>query len=116
TKSLSIALKPRAQRVARLAYQSLPLNARVKNAMAGLIYRAAGSLFEGTVHYEMWRRSGKLNLPAIATQGVIAANEIQDVLSRLVVPSSESPVVSVIIPSYGNLPVTLTCLASIVRH
>jgi GT2 family glycosyltransferase/glycosyltransferase involved in cell wall biosynthesis len=116
TKSVSDALKPRARRLARIVYQRLPLSARVKNAMAGLVYRVAGPLFEGTVHYEMWRRKGKPHLPAIASKGVIQRDDIPAVLSSLVVPSSEAPLVSVIIPSYGNLPVTLTCLASIARH
>jgi GT2 family glycosyltransferase len=116
TSSVITALKPRMQRLARNTYHRLPLNSHVKNALAGCIYRIAGPLFEGVVHYEMWRRSGKPNLPAVATQGVIAPNEIQSVLSSLVLPVSSAPLVSVVIPSYGNLPVTLTCLASIARH
>lgn len=115
-KSVSDALKPKARRLARLVYQRLPLGARVKNAMAGLVYRIAGPLFEGTVHYETWRRKDKPHLPEIASKGVIQRDDIPAILSSLVVPSSEAPLVSVIIPSYGNLPVTLTCLASIARH
>lgn len=110
------AVKPRLQKYARAVYHRIPLNSRIKNLLAGCVYRIAGPMFEGVVHYEMWRRSGKPNLPTIATQGVIAADEIQSVLSNLVLPSSERPLVSVVIPSYGNLPVTLTCLASIARH
>jgi GT2 family glycosyltransferase len=115
-RSVSLALKPRLQSLARTAYHRLPLSARVKNAFARCVYRVAGSMFEGTVHYEMWRRSGRPNLPALAIQGVIAPDEIQSVLRSLVLPISAAPLVSVIIPSYGNLPVTLTCLASIARH
>jgi O-antigen biosynthesis protein len=110
------ALKPRLQRFARGVYHRLPMNTHVKNVLAGCVYRVAGHMFEGVVHYEMWRRSGKPNLPAMAIQGVIAADEIQSVLSNLVLPTSETPLVTVVIPSYGNLPVTLTCLASIARH
>ncbi len=110
------ALKPRLQHYARAAYHRLPLSLGVKNTLAGCVYRIAGPMFEGLVHYEMWRRSGRANLPVIATQGVIAADEIQTVLSNLVLPQSSKPLVSVVIPSYGNLPVTLTCLASIARH
>jgi len=109
-------LKPRLQRFARNAYHRLPLSARFKNVLASCVYRVAGSMFEGVVHYEMWRRSGLPNLPAAAIQGVIAADEIQTVLSTLVLPLSATPLVSVVIPSYGNLPMTLTCLASIARH
>ncbi|WP_202966624.1 glycosyltransferase [Cellvibrio sp. OA-2007] len=116
TDVLAAALKPKLQRIARNTYKKLPLSPRIKNGLAGCMYRVAGPLFEGVVHYEMWRRSGKPNLPAIAATGVIPPDEIQNVLASLVMPSSEQPLVSIIIPSYGNLPITLTCLASIVRH
>ncbi|MDR7088691.1 glycosyltransferase [Cellvibrio fibrivorans] len=116
TGSVITSLKPRLQRFARNTYHRLPLNSHIKNALAGCIYRIAGSMFEGVVHYEMWRRSGKPNLPAVAIQGVIAPDDIQSVLNSLVLPVSSAPLVSVVIPSYGNLPVTLTCLASIARH
>jgi GT2 family glycosyltransferase/glycosyltransferase involved in cell wall biosynthesis len=116
SRSVSLALRPRLQQLARTAYHRLPLSSRFKNALAGCVYRIAGSVFEGTVHYEMWRRSGRPNLPAIAIQGVIAPDDIQSVLSSLMLPHSATPLVSVIIPSYGNLPMTLTCLASIARY
>ncbi|HEY0891601.1 MAG TPA: glycosyltransferase [Cellvibrio sp.] len=112
---LAAALKPRLQRLARNTYKKLPLSPRIKNSLAGCAYRIAGPLFEGVVHYEMWRRSGKPDLPVIAATGVISQDEIQQTLSTLVVPASVSPVVSIIIPSYGNLPITLSCVASIAR-
>lgn len=116
THSVGLVLRPRLQRLARNVYHRLPISARLKNILAGCVYRIAGRLFEGTVHYEMWRRSGRPNLPAVAIQGVIAPDNIQSVLSSLILPHSATPLVSVIIPSYGNLPMTLTCLASIARH
>ncbi|RYE58376.1 MAG: glycosyltransferase [Sphingobacteriales bacterium] len=64
----------------------------------------------------MWRRSGKSVQPSIISNGLIAQENIQSVLTNLVLPTSSKPLVSIIIPSYGNLPMTLTCLASIARH
>ncbi|WP_200882927.1 glycosyltransferase [Cellvibrio mixtus] len=116
TKVLAASAKPRLQRFARSVHKNLPLSPRIKNMLAGVLYRIAGPMFEGVVHYEMWRRSGRPDVPALAIQGVVARDEIQTALKTLVVPHSDSPVVSVIIPSYGNLPVTLTCLMSIARH
>lgn len=110
------ALKPRLQRVARNINKRLPLSPRVKNILAGCVYRVAGPLFEGVVHYEMWRRQGKPGEPLATSRGLIAREDIQSTLVSLVMPSSTQPLVSVIIPSYGNLPMTLTCLASIARH
>lgn len=109
-------LKPRLQRFARNINKRLPLSPRIKNRLASCVYRIAGPLFDGVVHYEMWRRRGKPGEPQVTGQGVIAREEIQSTLMSLVVPSSSQPLVSVIIPSYGNLPMTLTCLASIARH
>jgi len=116
TDTLAAALKPKLQRVARNTYKKLPLSPRIKNGLASCAYRVAGPLFEGVVHYEMWRRSGKPEALATAATGVIPNADIQRVLSSLVVPSSATPMVSIIIPSYGNLPITLTCLASIARY
>lgn len=116
TQTLKVALKPRLQRFARAVHKRLPFSPRLKNMIAGVAYRIAGPMFEGVVHYEMWRRSGRPDAPQLAIQGVIAREEINTVLKTLVMPCSEQPVVSVIIPSYGNLPVTLTCLISIARH
>ncbi len=113
---LLASLKPRLQRAARNINKRLPLSPRAKNILAGCVYRIAGPLFDGVVHYEMWRRRGKPGEPLATSQGLIAREEIQSTLASLVMPSSTQPLVSVIIPSYGNLPMTLTCLASIARH
>lgn len=113
---LAVAMKPKLIRSARSLYKRLPLSPRVKHHLAGMVYRVAGPLFEGVVHYEMWRRSGKSAQSGLIATGVITQEDIQSVLTTLVLPQSASPLVSIIIPSYGNLPMTLTCLASIVRH
>jgi GT2 family glycosyltransferase/ubiquinone/menaquinone biosynthesis C-methylase UbiE len=113
---LGIAIKPKLLRSARNLYKRLPFSPRVKHHLAGLVYRVAGPFFEGVVHYEMWRRSGKSMQSSLVVNGVITQENIQSVLTTLVLPQSTTPVVSIIIPSYGNLPMTLTCLASIARH
>jgi GT2 family glycosyltransferase len=110
------AIKPRIQSAARRAYQYLPLSARAKNRLAGVVYRIAGPLFEGVVHYEMWRRSGSPLVPTASALGVVMREDLTSALKTTVLPYSDSPVVSVIIPSYGNLPVTLTCLMSIAKY
>ncbi len=109
-------LRPRTQKLGRKIYTNLPISKQFKDSIAAFAYRIAGPLFEGIVHYEMWRRKGKPGLTPASARGLIAHNEIQSILTSLVMPSSPQPLVSVIIPSYGNLPMTLTCLASIARH
>ena len=54
------------------------------------------------------RRSAPLAAPARMMQTVDPAN--------LEVPFSNEPVVSVIVPTYGQLPFTLRCLASVAAH
>lgn len=116
TSIVSSVAKVKIQRLARKAYMAIPLGHGTKNLLASCCYRIAGSLFEGTVHYEMWRRSRSANLPQVMATGTIAREDIEAALHDLVLPTSATPLVSVIIPSYGNLPVTLTCLLSIARH
>ena len=113
---LADAIKPKLIRFARGFYKKLPLSLRIKHHLAGLVYRIAGPLFEGVVHYEMWRRSVKPVKSGVIATGIIARENLQSVLESLVLPQSASPLVSIIIPSYGNLPMTLTCLASIARY
>ncbi|HSC67869.1 MAG TPA: glycosyltransferase, partial [Cellvibrio sp.] len=109
-------MRPRAQKLGRRIYKGLPLSKRAKDTLATCAYRVAGPLFEGVVHYEMWRRKGKPNMPSPAIGGPVAPELIQSTLANLVLPHSTTPLVSIVIPSYGNLPITLTCLASIARH
>ena len=114
--SIKASLKPYAQSFGRKLYKNLPASKKFKDALAVCAYRVAGPLFEGVVHYEMWRR--RVNPTAIKIQGdgPIPTEDIQHTLETLELPSSPSPLVSIVIPSYGNLPVTLTCLKSIAKH
>lgn len=116
TNALLAALKPRAQRWARYAYHRFPLAPGLKNTLAAVVYRLAGPLFEGIAHYDVWRRSGRLTLPVVAVAAVNTPDEIQNLLTKLVVPASDNPLVTVVIPTYGNLALSLGCLASIARH
>lgn len=113
---LLIVIRPKLVKWLRVIYQKLPLGPRIKRTLAEFAYRYAGPLFKGVVHYEMWLRSRNPSSAAALAKGVITQDEIQSVLTTLVLPTSTAPLVSIIIPSYGNLPMTLTCLASIARH
>lgn len=113
TEVVASSLRPAAQKFGRIIYKNLPVSKRAKDFLAICAYRVAGSLFEGVVHYEMWRR--RATPKTAKPRGIIQADDIQSVLDNLVVPYSENPVVTVVIPSYGNLPITLTCLQSIER-
>lgn len=100
----------------RRLYSRFPLPEKHKLRLVNALYRVAGPFFEGTVHYALWKRQ-RLGMtgPAL-TEGVIPRDLVDKALDELRFEWSEKPVVSIVIPGYGNLPVTLTCLRSIARH
>ncbi|MFP3185895.1 MAG: glycosyltransferase [Paraburkholderia sp.] len=108
-------LRPYARKWARTVYQALPLTPRQKAKAADVIFRVAGPLFEGVVYYEAWKRQGQ-PVPSVLGKGPIAPADIDSVLSSLQFTQVDSPRVSVIIPTYGNLPHTLACVRSIAEH
>ena len=75
--------------------------------------------FQLHIHARYWlraRRSGHIEAVA-APVPVIEAAVAETIDPRtLEVPSSENPLVSVIVPTYGQVPFTLRCLASIAEH
>ncbi|WP_084544785.1 glycosyltransferase [Derxia gummosa] len=110
-------LRPRVQRIARAAHARLPLSHRNKARLIEAVYRVGGPLFSGIVHYENWKRQRDARFPlAPLSEGPIPAAEIAGELARLRFPEHERPVVSIVIPAYGKLDITLTCLRSIARH
>jgi len=100
---------------ARRLYLTLPLSAGTRLRLAEGVYSVIGPLFFArTPHYEAWKRSRA----ARRRLAVSPAPEVDaDVaLATLTFPHVEHPDVSIVIPAYGNLPVTLTCLLSIREH
>ncbi|MGT2471979.1 glycosyltransferase [Paraburkholderia terrae] len=108
-------LRPYAKRWGYTAYRTLPFSPRVKARLAEMVFRVAGPLFEGVVYYETWKRKGQ-PLPQILGRGPIAIEKADEVIAGLSLPEVANPRVSVIIPTYGNLPHTLSCVRSIAEH
>lgn len=101
----------------RAVYLALPLSPRAKMRLVSLVYRVAGPMFGGMVHYEVWRRQRSAASEArSAGRGPVSAPQYDEVLASLRFDAVEQPDVSIVIPSYGNLPHTLACVASIVRN
>lgn len=108
-------LKPYIKRCARPIYRAIPLSQRNKARLTGLVFRHCGSLFEGIVYYETWKRAQQGG-ERIVGQGAIASTEADAVLGELKFAEVPEPLVSVIIPTYGNLSHTLACVRSISAH
>jgi GT2 family glycosyltransferase len=70
--------------------------------------------FQLHIHARYWLRARRLRqvTPTAPPAPVIQAIDPYS----LELPASENPVVSIIIPTYGQLPFTLRCLASIIEH
>lgn len=66
------------------------------------------------VQYHAWRRAGRLRAVAPPTPAFALMEDAQP--ERIAIPGSARPVVSVVIPTYGQAAFTLRCLASIAHH
>ena len=98
----------------RRVYLALPLSIGTRLHLIDVVYRTIGPLFRGTPHYESWKRSR-------AARGTLAPPSIDPLeavsrLGELWFTEVEHPLVSIIIPTYGNLPITANCLLSIRQH
>ncbi|NIF76627.1 glycosyltransferase [Paraburkholderia sp. Cy-641] len=107
-------LRPFAKSWARSVYHALPLTHQRKTKLADLMLRIAGPLFEGTVYYEAWKRRDE-PIASVVGRGPVAPEDFDNTLADLSFEEVK-PRVSVIIPTYGNLPHTLACVRSIVEH
>ena len=109
-------LRPRVIWIARAVFNWLPLNRAQKRWLAVLAYRVAAPLFEGSQDYEVWRSNLARQSDAVTVDFAAAASRIVGATDSLEVPSSDQPLVSIIIPTYGQLAVTAACLRSIAEH
>lgn len=116
SEDLRARLSSYAVRWAKHAYTTLPLSRRVKDRLVSVAYRTAGPLFEGVVHYEIWKRQ-RQNAPLKPVgKGAVPADQYEEVIAALRFDIVASPEVSIVIPTYGNLGHTLACVRSIAAH
>jgi GT2 family glycosyltransferase len=85
-------------------YRALPFSLPVKARLSNVLYAIAGKL------------SGRVRSDAVVVRVPISAVDVEMMLLGLQFPEMSEPLVSVVIPTYGNLPYTLACLRSIADH
>lgn len=107
---------PHVIRWSRAGYYRLPLSRRIKDRIVSAVYRIAGPLFHGVVHYEVWKRQHSNEPIAPIGNAPVPADQVAGVLAGLRFDTVAQPVVSIIIPTYGNLGHTLACIRSIAEH
>ncbi|SIQ68904.1 Glycosyltransferase, GT2 family [Aromatoleum tolulyticum] len=84
-------------------------------------FSVAPSLFEGIPRYETWKLSRHRPTPIAAAQNIdlhakLDGTSLDERLKLAVLDTVDNPVVSIIIPAYGQLEMTLACIKSIARH
>lgn len=112
TASLSSGLRNWLRQAAHVCYVFTPLSIKWKNRLAAVVYRGTGWIFKGDRNYEIWRRENNGRRISIQAKP-IEESQIAEVLRSIRFPAVVAPVVSIVIPSYGNIRHTLACLRSI---
>lgn len=112
-------LRPLVRSIGRSIDSRLPLNSSLRAWLEYSAFSLAPYFFEGMPRYENWKLSGKGGKLATSALTLIAdspAGDIQSRLQALSFPIYANPSVSIIIPAYGQLKITLACLESIARN
>jgi O-antigen biosynthesis protein len=105
-------LRTRLRKVAHVCYVFTPLPIKWKNRLAYLVYRVMGWIFKGDRNYELWNREHKGRRISIEVRP-IADDRITEVLASIRFAPAPAPMVSIVIPAYGNIKHTLACIRSI---
>jgi len=101
---------------AKWAYHMLPLSRGMKLRLVNLVYRTFGWIFSDTGHYKAWLAQRNFAAPVALGLGPVDAEDVAKVLAELRFETVPDPVVSIVIPAYGNIGHTLMCVRSIALH
>ncbi|CAN5255596.1 hypothetical protein BH10PSE17_BH10PSE17_37880 [soil metagenome] len=99
--------------MARAIYLTLPISQGTKLKLVDLTYLTAGRLFAGTPHYRNWRRSREARAGVTSVRLRAIRDNLDEALSTLAFEPTDAPRVSIVIPAYGNLALTVACLHAI---
>ncbi|MBU2751105.1 MULTISPECIES: glycosyltransferase [Acidithiobacillus] len=113
---ITIKIQKQTQSIAKKIYHTLPLKRSQKNQVAIYVYKHFGTLFSGMQHYEQWLHSTLSHSKSSQFSTMVRIEDVEPLIDQLEFPTFESPIISVIIPVYGNLMITLTCLQSIYKN
>lgn len=101
---------------ARRAYRHLPLTDATKRRLAQRVHRSLWPLSTGDKNYEHWKPATGSAPTRAKARVPLSSGEIEGVLSALEFPQTVSPLVTIIIPTYGNLSYTVMCLRSVRKN
>lgn len=96
----------------RAIFYKLPLPYDKKIKLVYFLYKNFGWFFKGVFNYENWllfQNNKDVQIPTIDG----ADEKLNDLAGKIIFPYFENPLVSIVIPTYGNALLTLKCLQSI---
>jgi O-antigen biosynthesis protein len=98
----------------RQAYLALPLSTTTKRRLVNVVYRTAGPVFRGMVHYETWKRA---HAAVIAAPRPIEDSPLAQLESDTSFEAvSGQPIVSIIVCAQHGYRAALRCLHRIATH
>jgi len=113
-------------RTARDVYHRLPVTEYRKRKLKSVAYRLLRPLIAGTASYRHWSESqatrhfdadGATSPPIVAARLIpLAATDLAESAAGLVLPHSDDPLISILLPVYNQAPYSLCCLQSIAMH
>ena len=95
----------------RKIYHRLPISLVTRNYLKGGLYQCLPRLFSHTLSYELWRSQA---VGVIPLRVEIEQPQGEHALFQL--PCPKEPVVSIVIPVYGEVDYTYRCLRSLWSH
>jgi GT2 family glycosyltransferase/glycosyltransferase involved in cell wall biosynthesis len=111
--AVKASVRPHFLRLSRKIYSGLPASPQVRARFAEFAFRIAGPLFDGVVSYDNWKRARGVPHADKVTEPAPRSTPVREMLEEIRIPECANPDVSVLIPIYGKLPLTLACLQSI---
>ncbi|MFP1785999.1 glycosyltransferase [Lonsdalea quercina] len=96
----------------RAIFYKLPFSYDKKMKLVYFLYKYFGWAFKGVFNYENWvlsQNNKDVQVPAIDSSG----EKLSDIAEKIIFPYFDNPLVSIVIPTYGNALLTLKCLQSI---
>lgn len=114
--SLQVNLKSTLRNFLRTIFHQIPISYEAKLSLLHRSYKYLGFLYAGLPHYERWVEQKNWLGHKELRGNPILVTEVNHALRSIAFPYYDSPEVTIIIPTYGKLAVTLTCLRSIFQN
>jgi len=96
----------------RKIYRLIPIPVFIKNMIVDVLFTYFYPIFQYTVIYNTWKtgRNGLIIKPSII---LVNSSNIDATIKEINFPHYETPLISIIIPTFGKLEYTVACIYSI---